>query len=299
MQNRFLQTAERALMLRYEEIQWKDSFPFNSRIRITVGSEPIRQLHIHQGLEIGFCHSGKGYLCADNKVFTYQEGDIMIVSQREAHAYRSNKGTQSLCSFIHMNPGTLVGMGGEFSDLLRVSLLGGPDFPNVIVGSQYPEIFQIVQLLLAELEIPRNDQQAVMRSLATGLLGYLFRLPGIEPSSSRRTPDALQRVSPALHHIAYNYAATNSVEELAECCHLSESHFRKLFREAVGISAHRYLTNVRLHMGAYLLRTTNKTILQIAQEVGCGDISSFNRHFRENYECTPRQWRQEVRAISE
>ena len=72
---------------------------------------------------------------------------------------------------------------------------------------------------------------------------------------------------------------------------MSVSYFRKVFSESVGMNPQQYIIHVRLSMAEHLLRTTNKSILEISQDVGFRSISSFNRLFLRAYGCSPRQFR--------
>ena len=84
------------------------------------------------------------------------------------------------------------------------------------------------------------------------------------------------------------------MEELAKINNYSLNHFRKLFREQTGCTPLEYLINVRLKIAAVLLRSTDKSILEIAGETGFETLSSFNRHFKQKYRLSPSRWRADV-----
>ena len=94
-----------------------------------------------------------------------------------------------------------------------------------------------------------------------------------------------------LHIIAMEYANDLSVEQLANRCNMSVSYFRKAFCDNVGMGPQQYIIHVRLSMAEHLLRTTEKPILDIADEVGFHSLSSFNRLFLRAYGCSPRSLR--------
>jgi transcriptional regulator GlxA family with amidase domain len=52
-----------------------------------------------------------------------------------------------------------------------------------------------------------------------------------------------------------------------------------------------YVNEYRISVAAHLLRETNKSILEIAFEVGFGNYSHFNRQFQRNKGKTPRLFR--------
>jgi len=123
----------------------------------------------------------------------------------------------------------------------------------------------------------------------------MVRINRLGPKRRRSVPtkvnDAIHRVGPALDLIAAKYPQNLPMKEWARPCHVSATHFRRLFRHAIGQSPHQYLTELRVRMGTIRLRTTKEKILTIAEDVGFPTLSSFNRSFRQIMKMTPRQWR--------
>ncbi|MFR2116184.1 MAG: helix-turn-helix transcriptional regulator [Subdoligranulum sp.] len=72
---------------------------------------------------------------------------------------------------------------------------------------------------------------------------------------------------------------------------MSESHFRRVFRELVGMGPLDYLNRTRIAKACSLLRMTDDSILTISEKVGFGSMSSFNRHFYEVMGTAPSDWR--------
>jgi AraC-like DNA-binding protein len=98
-------------------------------------------------------------------------------------------------------------------------------------------------------------------------------------------------VAPALAYVAGHYAEDVYISQLARLCHVSVPYFRRLMRAATGVSPQEYITHMRLQMAASLLVSTNKRVLDIAMDTGFPTLSSFNRHFKEQLRCSPREWR--------
>lgn len=82
-----------------------------------------------------------------------------------------------------------------------------------------------------------------------------------------------------------------SVTDLAREVHLSKSQIGRVFVEAYGKSPIAYLTMLRTERMAGLLRTTDKPIAAIAQEVGWGDSDFAARQFRRSVGVTPSNYR--------
>jgi len=97
------------------------------------------------------------------------------------------------------------------------------------------------------------------------------------------------------HHIL-EYIDTHSgdpleIQQLAEMCHMSYSHFAKLFRENYGRSCKEYITYIRLIKAQDYLLHTNYDINYIALETGFFDCSHFIRTYKKWKGITPKQER--------
>jgi transcriptional regulator GlxA family with amidase domain len=104
----------------------------------------------------------------------------------------------------------------------------------------------------------------------------------------------MERIAAALDYLAGHHVEPIRVGELARLCHVSVTHFRRLFNQAVGRSPAQYLQRLRVRMAAALLESTDRKVLDVSLEVGYPTLSSFNRHFRSVMGMAPREWRQKV-----
>lgn len=87
-----------------------------------------------------------------------------------------------------------------------------------------------------------------------------------------------------------------SCAEMAAACALSESHFRKLFRQSVGMPPARYFERMRMHQACQALGKTDLRISEIANRLGYDDPLYFSHRFREAIGISPRRYRQSVRS---
>jgi AraC-like DNA-binding protein len=84
---------------------------------------------------------------------------------------------------------------------------------------------------------------------------------------------------------------TISIEEIAQWCHFSQSHFMKFFKNCTGTSFITYLNDYRLIIAARILKTTTQPVIIVASDCGFDNISYFNRKFKEKYGVSPREFR--------
>jgi AraC-like DNA-binding protein len=75
--------------------------------------------------------------------------------------------------------------------------------------------------------------------------------------------------------------------EAAEACHLSESRFRTLFRETMGVSFGTFELRRRLGAAVDMLLTTDMPVMEVAWGAGFTDASHLRRDLLRHYHATP------------
>jgi len=252
---------------------------------------PVAKLHVHSCLEVGLCQSGAGVLVVEDKVLPYQAGDVAVINNRELHFVRGEEESISQWMFFWVDPARLIGLVAVDPGVLRIDCLGGPEFSNIISGVDHPEIALLVQGIIDELQAHAPNHQAAVRGLVWALMARLQRLPGLGSGEVGTVHASIDRIAPALHHMASQYTEAIRIEELAELCHMSATHFRRVFQTVTGKSPLRYLTQLRIRMAITLIQRGGQSMQQIAREIGYATLSSFNRHFKATTGMSPRQWR--------
>ena len=87
------------------------------------------------------------------------------------------------------------------------------------------------------------------------------------------------------------YADQLGVDELAAVAGLSRAHFSREFRRAFGESPHAYVLTRRLERAAALLRTTDRSVVEICFAVGLRSVGSFTSSFTRAYGVPPTAYR--------
>lgn len=83
------------------------------------------------------------------------------------------------------------------------------------------------------------------------------------------------------------------VADLADACRLSASHFSLLFKRTVGATPHQWLLEQRVERAKHLLRTSSRSLSDIAYATGFADQSHFARVFSQRVRTSPQVWRRQ------
>ncbi|WP_219410345.1 helix-turn-helix domain-containing protein [Proteus terrae] len=89
------------------------------------------------------------------------------------------------------------------------------------------------------------------------------------------------------------------LEELAAYSGYSLWHMQKIFKEVTGTSLGKYIRQRRLAGAIHLLRTSERSIFDIALDFGFGSQSHFTYMFRKEYGITPFDFRQNQEIVLE
>jgi AraC-like DNA-binding protein len=139
-----------------------------------------------------------------------------------------------------------------------------------------------------------NRRRVVSTKLPELLLIEVLRLHLAKPPVAERGWLAALRdpvLAPAMALIHTAPERKWTVAELAAEVAVSRSSLDSRFREFVGRSPIRYLTEWRMHMAEELLTTTEITIAAIARRVGYDSEEAFSRAFKRAHGRSPSLWR--------
>jgi AraC-like DNA-binding protein len=98
---------------------------------------------------------------------------------------------------------------------------------------------------------------------------------------SREVEDFNRRLLRARDAMDRAYAEPLNTRAVAAVAHLSEAHFIRSFRAVFGETPHRYLQRRRVERSMFLLRETDRSIIDICFDVGFTSRGTFSRMFCE------------------
>src|SRR5207247_741913 len=134
-------------------------------------------------------------------------------------------------------------------------------------------------------------------SLAMAVATRLICCHSSRPVKFRRPNKRLSdhRLRQIFIYIEDNLAENILLRDLAAVVGLSVSHFKILFREAVGLSPHQYVIRRRVERAKTLLGEGQLSIGQIAIETGFANQSHLGRHMHRMMGVSPRVLRAMLR----
>lgn len=257
--------------------------------RAVLPVQPLSALHYHHCLELGICLSGTGEAHIENRIYKFQEGDIQCVNANIPHMSIADTGAPCnwIWLFVDIQKLLLNNRGKITDELLKISDVG---FNGVFSPYEHPELARLINALT---ELSRDDGYSMLYN--TLLIGQILiesaRIGDIDKNSKKLPVSA--KIKPALLYIRENYADSQlmTAEKIAASCNLSTSHFRSLFKTDIGMTLPQYINLTRLSAAVHLLQSTDKTISNIATDVGYNEVPYFTKAFKDEFGISPKEMR--------
>lgn len=186
--------------------------------------------------------------------------------------------------------------------LSRASEEGGPwefdmQAEPVRCGLRDHVMHHLALALLPAFSNPLAGDAKYVKPLLHAAMAHLARAYGRAPTDcaakcARLAPWQVRRVKEL---IAAKLDDRVGVSDLADVCRLSASHFTLLFKQTVGTTPHQWLLDQRIERAKELLRTSGRSLTEIAYATGFADQSHFARVFAQRVRTRPQAWRRQFR----
>lgn len=252
----------------------------------------IDYLHFHNHLEVGFCYSGKGVLTLEEDDKLFSGGMFSVIPKNFPHTTNSDGATFSSWEYLFVDADTLLQSVYHDNPLMADRILRRVNRrAHLVKVEEKPEIAALIHQIM---EIMRERKELYLEEVKGILMAFLIEVArwNREEDESREGPVGNSSIiSPALDYISEHSDRQIRVEELAQLCHISETHFRRNFSECMKMSPVEYINWVRIKTVCDELKRTNDSIGDIAVRAGFATLSTFNRNFQKVMGISPHEWR--------
>lgn len=192
--------------------------------------------------------------------------------------------TQIVCGYLHSDDFAFNPVLGAMPRLMHLRPAGTPLAPWVEASFRYA---------LHVTESRRSTDDVLLQRLPELLFVECLRLyvRRVQPGGwfAALTDPVIGR---ALQLVHARYAQPWTLETLARQAATSRSRLDERFRRRLGLAPMTYLGQWRLQVAAQLLRTTTRSVADIAENVGYGSEASLGRAFKRYAGMSPATWRQ-------
>lgn len=94
-----------------------------------------------------------------------------------------------------------------------------------------------------------------------------------------------------MEYIYNNIGGKLTLEDVAKHCGYNPAYFSRKFKQMYGVNLNKFILTLRMDIAAEELRTTDKTLVEISEELCFASQSHFQNVFKNTYHMTPRAYR--------
>lgn len=113
----------------------------------------------------------------------------------------------------------------------------------------------------------------------------------IQPEEFRDVPECDDRLRRVVSYIYDELHTDLSLSKMADIAAMSPTNLSRCFKREMGVSPLQVVISQRLEKSALLLRSTKKTVAEIARQVGYNDLGRFGQHFKRKFKMAPSDYR--------
>ncbi len=225
---------------------------------------------------------GNGILENELGQFELEAGSVVLIRPNEYHRYRPLLETGWVEYFLGFNGHLVKHFYEQATFLMQESVLR--------YGIQ-DQILECFHRIFAGVESERPGFQQIAAGQLIELLGYLVAYQKRGEFSGKPIEKIIQR---ALLHMRENVEANIDLQDLAAQYHVTYANFRKMFKKYTGMSPRQYHLELKMRRAKELVLTSDKSIMQISEELQFESIHYFSRYFRKKLGYSPTELRKTI-----
>lgn len=273
------------------------SYHHSSAVRIWRNDQHVDfDAHWHTALEMILPDDNWYDVIIHEKAYHLVPGDILIIPSGELHALHApEKGVR----YIFLLDISSIARLHSFSSIQ--SLMNSPLYIN---KNACPHAYDEVYRLLLQMRNEYYSKNDFAELAIFSLLLKLFTVLGNNRlSSDNLFPSArpykqkeyINKFNNVMAYIDTHYMDDISLDKIASATGFSKYHFSRLFKQYTGYSFCSYICRRRIKIAEELLAQPDLSITEIAMQSGFPSISTFNRVFRQQRDCSPSAYREKNR----
>lgn len=245
-------------------------------------------IHDHPFYELHVVEQGSCLLYAADTLHSLEEGQFCLISPGVYHSPRSTPASfrRSCVSFELMKKSAPVRDWLESESRLRPVWTGD--------GSA---MLPVLPMLRREEAQPGSFSDEVFRTLLALLMMQLVRSMEMEPRQSPHDGGGLDELRAAIvdDFFAKNFNLTVGGEVLAGQLGVSRRQLDRIIRKHFGMSFREKLTEIRARVACDMLRSGDRPISEIAEQVGYSAPGNFTAFFKKTTGLTPQEYRRQAK----
>lgn len=219
---------------------------------------------------------------------------VILLNPWVVHAkLPSDRGPTTILS-LFLNPSWLA---NEFKEAT-------PHLDSLFPSQREPlvdELRATVNLLVAAISTRSLESPGICEERLKAVVGTVVRQYGnlgVDGVAMRNIRPTDHRIRKAIAYIHAHATENPKVSEITRSAGISRSHFFAQFNRCVGVSPRHYIDSLRLGIATRWLATTDRPLIDLADELGFGTHSNFTRFFTKHMALSPSEFRRRTTNLA-
>lgn len=231
---------------------------------------------------------GTLYLNYNNENFTINSGEYLLLPP--CNSWR--RGFKSAyCAFYWLHfitePGDIPSVMGEASHMPS-----SDSYFNIPQTGKIPKPEKLLVLMKQLQDMVKNQYPPIaLNAMSTTIVTELYGQLVAQPPVDTRNPNQKQVYYDIMDYIKTNISKNLKISEIAENFGYNEKYLSHRFAEIVGIPLKQYILKAKIDNANFMLTDTNKSVSEIAKDLGFSDSHNFTRTYKKLTGLTPSEYR--------
>lgn len=248
----------------------------------------MSEAHFHNFYEVYFLVNGKCRFSVENHIYDINKNDMLIIPPGQVHMANDYFGMSSRI-IIHF-PKTYI-------DAPFKESLDGFRQNNYYVPKNPDYIARLLDRINSERTKDDPLSPFMARSHLMLLLGYIARNASRSNSSGSASLPSIKFTEELMNFVINNCHKDISLQDLADHFGYNANYISTLFKKNSGVTFKNFLVLQRVKNAEYMLATTDKSIIEIADTCGFNDSNYFSTIFKNIHGMSPREYRKSSQHI--
>jgi len=253
----------------------------------------IIKLHWHPEIELLYGIDGEVAVTVAEEQHILKPGDIFFINPEELHSYKTHTSNVQYHAAVFGTSLFQYKDAHFFEETFTTPIMDGAlKFPRMI-DREHPK-YELIRPLVHRLFNEDINSKAFVYADLTLLFCTLMEHGLLEQAMDKDSPKRTEDIKMCIRYMQENCARKMTLLELANLVHMSPNYFCNYFKKQTGLSPFTQLNYIRVKKAKKLLRSSNDSIVNIAENCGFENVSFFIRKFKEFEGCTPSVYRKKI-----
>lgn len=280
------------------------------KIERRVDREVEHELHMHDFLELNVLIDGEARFKLLGEEYRGTAGDVFLFRPYEPHYNLAVEESAPFTWIMVLFSPSIVRLIPHGSKLLYpfYTQTVAPHLPRALPYAQAIQAAALAAYEEQARQLPGWESKQFMHfiDLLVQVYRYAVEAAGAnghaEGSAAGATeassapergggPEVHSGVVLAVEYILKHITEEIDIQDVIEVYGRGKTYFYTEFKRTVGVTPNQFIHRLRLQIAMHLLKTTNKSVTDIAFECGYNSIHYFNKHFKQYGSVSPREFR--------